>query len=192
MKWTRSGLHRLSRDWAVLLTSWTQSNPAVPTGTWGSTVCQQQGLPWWTPGEAAPPLPWGGDTQEAYTRDIPSCMAFLCEPLWQRQEAWRLERAIKPKPGETELIKHPNSEKGRFGVSLSNYRRFPGGGQQSQTVKEGIYWASRRQKSSLAGEEKRYLCASAHFLFQGSTASRTTQRAWTQGEAGLHAASTIP
>lgn len=133
MKWTRSRLHRFSSDWAVLLTSWTQSNPAVPTGTLGSTVCQQQGLPWWTPGEAAPPLPWGGDTQEAYTRDIPSCMAFLCKPLWQRQEAWRLERAIKPKQGGTELIKHPDSEKGRVGVSL----RFPGGGRQSQTVKGG-------------------------------------------------------
>ena len=30
-----------------------------------------------------------------------------------------MERAIKPKQGGTELIKHPESEKGRVGVSLS-------------------------------------------------------------------------
>lgn len=40
MKWTRSGLHRFSSDRAILLTSWAHSNPAVPTGTWGSTVRQ--------------------------------------------------------------------------------------------------------------------------------------------------------
>lgn len=97
-----------------------------------------------------------------------------------------MERAIKPKQGGTELIKHPDSEKGRVGVEPGeleqvSWRRMTEpdrkGGHTEPQGDRGAPWQEKRPRP----------CS-----FPGSTVSRTTTGLGPREKPGPHAASTIP